>query len=197
MFEKQYYEKDNRGNRHDTLEKAHLYWMNQRFCMEKKAPFVLFKFNNPFSAQQALLSLPFIHRALDTGKLICDRVMEFGYYPVDIGIYEAIVCGFDLTYEEFQFTELVFQKFGGVLKNHLEPSRFMKAYDFSNADKTRVKFKTINKKDKFTYEIYEGKTRADAMAFLGDRVVNQKLYYVIVETPEGNFGRDNMGIYEE
>ena len=49
----------------------------------------------------------------------------------------------------------------------------------------------------FTYECYKGNNKADAMAFLKDKIVSECLYYIIVETPEGNFGRDKGGIYEE
>ena len=60
-----------------------------------------------------------------------------------------------------------------------------------------IKFCKKYKKDFFTYEVYEAKTKKDAMNFLNGKIVTEKLYYICVDTPEGNFGRDINGIYEE
>ena len=194
---KEFYQKDNRGNLHDTLEKAQLYWLVQRPKMSKMTPFILYQFNSSSNASSALLDLPFIHRAEDTNNLICDRIMEFGYYKAEGSLYEAIIAGSDLTLEEYRNVENCFKKHGGWHKNHLEPSSSAKSYDYSSGDKSNVKFVKKYTQDVFTYECYEGKTKADAMEFLGEKEVTQGLYYIIVETPEGNFGRDKNGIYEE
>ena len=194
---RQYYERDNRGTRQSTQEDATLYWLRERTGMKEKPPFILYKFNSSYAAEKALLSLPIIHKAVDTGKLICDRIMAFGYYPTSSGFYEAVIAGSDLTLEEFRAIEYVFQMNGGMLKSHLEPSASSKSTNYSSGNKSSVRFKEKFKKGNFTYEIYQANSRADAQAFLGDRVVTEKLYYVVVETPEGNFGRDNMGMYQE
>lgn len=198
MFQNEkYFEKDNRGTRQSTQEEALLYWIRQRPGMKEKSPFILYKFKSAYDAEKALLTLPFIHKALDTGNLICERIMSFGYYPTNNGFYEALIAGSDLTLKEFQVIEYVFQMCGGELKNHLEPSDSVKAYDYSSGNKNSVRFKEKFKKGNFTYEIYEGNSRADAQAFLGDKIVNQSNYYIVVETPEGNFGRDKLGMYQE
>ena len=46
------------------------------------------------------------------------------------------------------------------------------------------------KKSLFTYECYLANNKADAMAFLNKKTVEKSLYYIVVETPEGSFGRD-------
>ena len=123
--------------------------------------------------------------------------MSFGYYPISSGFYEAIIAGSDLTLKEFQTIEYVFQINGGALKSHMEPSASIKSTNYSTGNSSSVRFKEKFKKGNYTYEIYQANSRADAQSFLGNRVVTQKLYYVVVETSEGNFGRDNMGMYQE
>eukprot|EP01083_Nonionella_stella_P210051 760839_1 len=55
----------------------------------------------------------------------------------------------------------------------------------------------------FTYEVLRGASKHDAIDYLKSRTVEQSryklsMYYVIVETPEGNFGKDTNGdIFEE
>jgi tetratricopeptide (TPR) repeat protein len=45
------------------------------------------------------------------------------------------------------------------------------------------------------YEVYYAQDGAVAMAFLSAITVTRKQYYVVVETPEGIFGKDQMGSY--
>lgn len=47
------------------------------------------------------------------------------------------------------------------------------------------------------YEIYRASTGEAARAFLEGKVVTEPLHYLVVETPEGNWGRDTNGIYRE
>jgi len=48
-----------------------------------------------------------------------------------------------------------------------------------------------------TYEIYKGTDAESARDFLLTKKVNKKLYYIVVETPEGNWGMDVKGLYLE
>jgi hypothetical protein len=189
-------EKDNVGTRQDSLEKANAYWLGTRLQMDEKPPFSLYTFKSAQDAEDALLELPFIHKATDTGNLICEKVMEFGYYRVEADNYEAILSGFDYTPDEFKQAEASFKKHNGVLKNNLEPSDGAKQTESVGGDKNNVKFRETITKNQYTYECYDGKTKADAMDFLKDKEVNKGLYYVCVYTPEGDFGRDINGIYE-
>ena len=115
MFkDEKYFEKDNRGTRQSTVEHANSYWIYQRTGMKEKSPFILYIFKSASDAEKALLALPFIHKAIDTGNLICDRIMSFGYYKTNSGFYEALIAGSDLTLKEFQAIEYVFQMCGGI-----------------------------------------------------------------------------------
>lgn len=48
-----------------------------------------------------------------------------------------------------------------------------------------------------TYEMYQAKTAQEAKEFLATKVVAQPLYYVVVETPEGNWAKDIDGMHKE
>src|SRR5436190_10947139 len=48
-----------------------------------------------------------------------------------------------------------------------------------------------------TYEEFTGPNEQAAKAFLNTRDVTQSLYYLVVETPEGCWGKDRAGIYKE
>ena len=168
-----------------------------------KHPFTLFKFTSESNAEQAFLELPYIHKAKDTNNLICRKLLIFGYYKTKEGIYEAILCGKDLTLDEFNKAENAFKKHGGILKNNLKPSNLAenKQKKEENMNKVgnsdNVKFNKKYQEGPFTYECYLAKNKADAMAFLNKKTVEKSLYYIVVDTPEGNFGRDIYGIYEE
>ena len=48
-----------------------------------------------------------------------------------------------------------------------------------------------------TYEIYKGKDAETAKEFLMTKRVDEQQYYIVVETPEGNWGMDVKGLYLE
>lgn len=201
--QKLYYERDNMGTRQETIGQANAYWLGERFKMPKKPPFTLFTMPSAKAAEDALLEMPFIHKAADTGKLICDRIMTFGYYAVTMngqltGEYEALITGFDFTLDEFNKAEDAFKRYGGKCKNHDAPDASVKApAKAGNASKLRHK-ETVKGNDGVSvYEVYTGPDKASASAFLKTKPVTRKFYYIVVETPEGNFGRDINGFYQE
>jgi hypothetical protein len=48
-----------------------------------------------------------------------------------------------------------------------------------------------------TYEVCKAHTAQDAREFLDGKSVTERLYHVVVETPEGNWGKDLEGLYKE
>jgi hypothetical protein len=194
-------EKDNQGTRHDTLSLANSYWM-ARISSPKKDPFVVYTFDSAEDAQNALLELPCIHLAEDTKNLICTEVLIFGFYPTEQSKYEAVVCGDDLTHELWQKAKDSFAKHGGTRKNDLEPekdtARPAEAKEaklgevrFVREDRTQMQGQTM------IYRIHTAPDAASAKAFLEQNPVNQNFYYIVVETPEGNYCRDIQGMYKE
>ena len=47
------------------------------------------------------------------------------------------------------------------------------------------------------WRIYKAPCKADAIAFLSKQQVSRPFFYIVVETPDGNFGKDFDGLYQE
>ncbi len=198
---KHFQEKDDRGTRHDTLTKANTYWMT-RVSQIKKDPFVMYTFENGEDAKKALLDLPCIHIAEDSQNLICTEVLIYGYYPTAEGKFEAVVCGDDLTHELWKTAIDSFSKNGGKRKNDLEPERReAPPVKEKKVEPAKVKFVREDREERYgqimTYRIHSAPDAATAKAFLEKNPVNKNYYYIVVETPEGNYCRDIGGMYKE
>ncbi len=198
-----YTERDNVGTRQETMSQAIAYWMAERPGLSVKPPFTLFTFPSANAAREALLEMPFIHRAEDSGKLICDRLMTFGYYETTVnakpsGEYETLIAGSDFSLDEYRLAEEVFAKHGGTCKSHQEPDPSVRPMTGAG-DASSVKYsETVKGNDGVSvYEVYRGPDRASAIAFLKTKPVDRKLYYIVVDTPDGSIGRDINGFYQE
>lgn len=189
---------DNKGTFQGSVQKANAYWLVQRPQLPSLPPFALYMFSSPSSARDALLQLPFIHLT-DSGALICDYVMEYGFYAISPekpdSVWEAVVAGNDLTPELFDKTVAAFKSFGGTEKSVQRPEPAITPAKPANAG-APVIFREKFTKNQFTYETYDSASKAAATAFLAAHPVRERLYYICVYTPEGNFGRDIDGIYE-
>jgi len=141
--------------------------------------------------------------AHDTQKLICRKPLSFGYYSDEKGNYEAVLIGEDLSMEDFEQAQKSFTKFRGKLKNEQKPEdKSSQHVQPKSIDTGKVSFVEKYSKDNSfmsvnTYEIYKGPDAATAKAFLETKKVTKSLYYIIVETPEGNYGRDIEGMHKE
>jgi hypothetical protein len=198
---KTYREKDNRGTRHETLDQAANYWV-ARNVHQKFDPFALYVFDKQADATQALLELDCMHTAEDTGKIVCTETLIFGCYKRDDGKYEAIVCGDDLSIEVWESARNSFSKHGGVKKNEQKPEKSHQTrVSTKGSDANRVKFVREDRKNcpvgTCVYRIHKAPDAASAKAFLENNPVSKPLYYLVVETPEGNYCRDSDGIYKE
>ncbi len=60
-----------------------------------------------------------------------------------------------------------------------------------------VKFKVQELTDGNTYQVYTAPSRRQALDFLRAKEVKREREYLIVETPEGNFGKDLIMIFHE
>jgi hypothetical protein len=194
---KVYNETDNLGARHDTMKAAEAYW-TVRLQMPKKEPFVGYTFESAESARSALLELPCIHLAQDSGKLICTEVLIFGYYPVENEKYRTILCGDELTVELWQLSKQICEKYGGELNNELKPIKHTSSTQAVQPILlNKVKFIKEHKELTSIYRIYQAPNAATAKEYLRRNPVDKKLYYLIVETPDGNYCRDIEGTFKE
>ena len=88
------------------------------------------------------------------------------------------------------FEEQVFEVFG--------PS-FAKREGTKSSGEVKFKEREVKTKMgiKQTYDVHTANNKEDAMAFLEKTKVDIQHHYVIVETPEGNWGKDCMGVFKE
>jgi hypothetical protein len=198
----QYWEKDNKGTRQETESKATSYWI-ARNAQQKFDPFALYVFDQETNARDALLELGCMHLARDSGKIICTETLVFGYYKRENdGKYEAIVCGEDLSHEVYETARTSFIKHGGVKRNEQEPEMAKKPKS-SPTQSAAIKISFVREDRRqqmghaMVYRIHKGPDAASAKAFLEQNPVTRPLYYIVVETPEGNYCRDKDGIYKE
>jgi len=192
----------NRGDRQDDLQQAMAYWM-ARVSDPVKDPYVMYLFDAEKDAREALLELPCIHEGED-GKLICTEPLVFGYYRQSNGLIEAVICGSELTHDLWEQAKSSFEKHGGRRKNDLEPeNRATPASAGATVSRDDVVFVREERKPTklgsgiATYRIHRGPNEASARAFLEEHPITTNFFYMVVETPEGNFGRDLQGIYTE
>ena len=138
--------------------------------------------------------------AEDSNKLICTEVLIFGYYATEPGKCEAIVCGADLTHDLWEQAKARFIAHGGrpVGQGALEPRAGAGPDKTKKARPDKVVFVREDRREPgMVYRIYEGPDAASAKAFLEQNPVTERLLYIVVETPEGNYCRDAMGMYKE
>ena len=201
-----FHEKDNLGMRHDSVAKAVSYWMMERPQMSRKDAFVMGTFGSGEQAKQALLELPCIHVAQDSGNLICTEPLIFGYYQTEDGRWEGIVCGDELSPELWEAAKAAFARHGGKIKNELKPQAKAKPMPTSSGSASKVVFVRDDQQERrgpsganytLHYQIHKGPDAASAKAFLQEHPVTRQLHYIMVETPEGTWGRDIDGIYKE
>jgi len=67
----------------------------------------------------------------------------------------------------------------------------------ANKQEENVKLKEKMVKEGCTYEVYTANNENEAISFLRKRPVTKRLYYIVVETPVGNWGMDTDGIFRE
>ncbi|HEX3870056.1 MAG TPA: hypothetical protein VHV77_06450 [Pirellulales bacterium] len=73
-------ERDNVGTRYETEESVQAFWMP--YVLNRPSfPFIFYDMKSKAEAIEAMLSLPPMKVAADTGNLISTEVLQFGVYP--------------------------------------------------------------------------------------------------------------------
>jgi len=170
-------------------------------------PKLVYIFHSIDKIQKAFFDLPFISLANDTEKMISTEIIGYGFYEVDENLYHAVLIGKGLTYKLWEEAKRTFNTHGGKLFGETEPTNDLpnitehEEVDNSNDvifvreyDETSDRGGT---KNLVKYTIYRAGNKASAVSWLSKNPVTENFHYVIIETPEGNFGRDIQGIYQE
>ena len=195
-----YRRRDNLGIHIRLLSEADTYWSARQQDSSLKEPFVLFTFPGMSTAYEAFLELPCIHHTKDAG-LICTEVLYYGMYSDERGSYEVFIAGHDLSHELWDQARAGFIKHGGTIKGDLEPTRYQKDIPVKEGgNKAKVRFVRTEQQRRvyvLTRKYYSAPSVADAIAFLKVQNVKRPHYYIVVQTPRGDYGRDIEGIYRD
>jgi hypothetical protein len=187
--------RDNMGTRFRDKGHADSHW-NARY-LTRSVPFVMFEFQNGELAREAIKRLSFISEADDTGELISTTVVEFGCFERD-GKGEVVICGDMFSKQNWAEAKEKLGIAGGKLCAEREPADAADNQSaMPTADQSSVEFVREEHDGEKVYRIHQGLNQAAAMDFLKAQSVSRRLHYIVVETPEGTFGRDIDGIYKE
>jgi hypothetical protein len=204
---KRYTERDNVGTRYELKDDVSAYSMSNS-VQGLESPYIRFYFDERDAAVAALTSVPCIHVASDSGKLISTEPIDFGLYPTPsadgtgrIATWGVLLAGRHVTLEMFDIAVAACQgNKGNELKVRGRPAASPNALDAeSSANASAAIFVRLEQGNiggrSITKKIYSAPSKASALAFLQKQTVSTPFFYIEVETPEGRFGRDLDGIY--
>jgi len=199
-------EKDNIGTRIETVDNARSYYMST--IISDMGGEICWKFKTKKDAINALLELPYVSTAEDTGRFVCTEPLNFGVYPFKpwddyVGEFKwvALLSGVNLNEELWLEAEKAFKKNKGTphRENKPKPSGQKKEVPSEKLDSvtfshTRKEKSPLGKR-MCTYYYYKAPNKATAIQWLNTQTVTKDLLYLVVETPEGIFSKDKMGMY--
>jgi hypothetical protein len=185
-----------------------------------KFPFVFFDFREKKDAMDAMLSLPQMKIAADTGKVICTEVIQFGVYPRTAGGWGFFIAGDQINLALYDTAVASCKRHNGKNPRLGDPPKGT-AVTASNAQQGKASDVTFDREEKVdslaqmkalgikvvgadsrppivaTKRHFKAPNKDAAMAYLKANPVDRAHYYLVVHTPNGVFGRDKDGIYEE
>lgn len=215
-------ERDNVGTRYETQDRVQNFWAPY-LLGRPKFPFVFYDMPSKQNALDAMLALPPIKLASDSGKLISTEVLQFGVYP-NASSGTAATWGFFLAGERitpalYEAAVASCRKYHGtnprvsdppgaaaVVSNSSQPSSASVTFDWEERVDMLKQMKargiSIVGSENLPPQIaikrhYKAPNRDAALAFLKANPVDKPLYYLVVHTPEGAFGRDKDGIFDQ
>jgi hypothetical protein len=120
-------ERDNVGTRYETSDKVLAFWQTH-VKGGSNAPVLMYHMRDRKSAMNAMLSLPPIQIAHDSGKLISTEVLQFGVYPTpEHGDVERswgfVLAGQQMTPELYEAAVASCKKVKGIERVNRAPSR--------------------------------------------------------------------------
>lgn len=118
---KVYKELDNRGTRLFDVVDANAHWAVLK-AQHRTEPGLVHGFSRLIDAHEALLALPCVHVAEDSNRLICTEPLTFGYYELNDGTYEGVLCGQTLSQELYELATQSFDRHRGRRKYERAPS---------------------------------------------------------------------------
>lgn len=180
---------------------AHDFWFAQYTL--NGPPVIICNFDTLKKAREAILSLSFISE--NKGELVSSETVDYGCYINSNQQGEVIICGHDFSKDMYDEVKLKLTNEGGTIKKATPPKEKEDAKStISKPGQSDAEVTFVNKTSKqlapgavATYETYKAANANAAKKFLAAKMVSKPLYYIVVDTPEGSWGKDKDGIYKE
>lgn len=136
-------ERDNVGTHIDSDGKGIAWWVSKGGVIDE--PHIVCKFRDYEKGTQALLNIPCIQQASDTGKLICTEVITFGAFcdltsggkPVR---WAFLLAGKGLSHASWESARDSFERNGGIIVTQKEPSKLVTTSEPQSLDVKSVRF---------------------------------------------------------
>ena len=174
-------EEDNIGTRVDSGAKS-IGWYVRQKKRGVNDPILMYAFKNENDAVEAMLELPYIHQAADTGRLVCTEPIYFGALLMEEdGIsWLAVVGGSLITSSAWHAAKQSFEEHGGsriwarpplVDVSRSQPPTTPIDDQVSEelaSDVTKVETRQVpgDFGETWTYDVYRAGTKQTALAFL-------------------------------
>ncbi len=199
--DRSYYEKDNCALRIQRLVDALDFW-NDYEKERAGIPYLRFAFGTRFQATEALESLSCVHRAKDTGHLVCTEPVTLGCYRTADGSYEVFLAGEQLSPRVWSEAVEKFPAFHGRYRSQHKPDSSPKKTGPQPASRSvtlKKEYYQLDVDRTRYFRIFEAAAKESARAFLRRREnnINHPDHTIVVETPDGTFYRDINGIHAE
>jgi len=164
---------------------------------------VAFRFPDIETAHRALQQLSYVEPTADEMRFACEFPITFGCYPLDDGAV-AFVGGTTLSVSMWREALDRWSRLPEAEQYRISspPEPTVRLPDPASLSGPAAEVSVVQERpgtgdDYSHYTICHGPSREAALAFLRRVEVTAPGEYVVVETPEGHWGRDWQGIYRE
>jgi len=165
--------------------------------------YVAYRFPTMEEARGALLHLSFISEGPD-GQLKCSRELEFGFYSHQ-GKWVSFVGGADMHYALWREASAILPELpqAEYFRVSTAPEVQLEVPDIEQLLRDEaLNIEHVGNRegegdDYSQYYVYRASDKRSALEFLKRANVSEAGVHVVVETPEGTWGKDENGIYEE
>lgn len=133
----------------------------------------------------------------NTADMDCSLPIQYGFVPLEEGVL-AFAAGPDLPYPVWRETrDLAERAKDGAVVSVVSPDPDIRLPDPANAGVTELGQFEGHGDDASCYWLFEAQSKRAARRFLAKVRIHSAGWHVVVQTPEGNWGRDRAGLYQE
>jgi ankyrin repeat protein len=169
-------------------------------------PYIIGEFNSYRKARKALLAPNFMRKGDEQKQIICTEPFNYGFFKHPLGKWRIFVQGKTFSYYDFIEVKKAITINNGKIWQEEEPEHndilnknkdTEKEIDTKNVifDREQKQVASWDPSIINTYMVYKGPNKETALEFLKNETVSKSQIYIVVETPDGKFCKDKMGMY--